>query len=284
MVEQPYFDVFLAHNSQDKPQVRAIKAQLRRRGLMSWIDEDQIRAGTPFQDEIQQAIPNVKSAAIFIGLKGLGQWQAEEVRALLEECKKADKPLIPVLLPEADEIPKDLRFLGQRNWVSFANGINDREALYRLECAIKKEKPTSPPNISGHFDVWLCYNEEDFLEVEQIGKKLKEASIQPWLDKWELRFEMWEPFLEKLIKQKRIKSVAVFIGSNGGPWQKNYMQLFLWALVKQDCPIIPVILKNSLQEPEDFPLYLERTGTVDFRQDNPDPMSQLIEGIPFVNT
>jgi hypothetical protein len=39
---QPQFDVFLAHNSQDKSLVRAIANELKRRGLNPWLDEEQI--------------------------------------------------------------------------------------------------------------------------------------------------------------------------------------------------------------------------------------------------
>jgi hypothetical protein len=42
-VEQ--FDVFLAHNSKDKPQVRAIAQELTRYNLKPWFDEEQIFPG-----------------------------------------------------------------------------------------------------------------------------------------------------------------------------------------------------------------------------------------------
>ena len=63
MTEQ-LFDVFLAHNSADKPFVREINTKLKQRGLKTWIDEEQIAPGRSFQQEIQQAIPRVKTAAI----------------------------------------------------------------------------------------------------------------------------------------------------------------------------------------------------------------------------
>lgn len=40
MSDQPQYDVFLAHNSQDKPQVRAVAKELRQCGLNPWLDED----------------------------------------------------------------------------------------------------------------------------------------------------------------------------------------------------------------------------------------------------
>lgn len=133
MVNQPEFDVFLAHNSQDKPLVRAIANKLKRRGIKVWIDEEQILPGRPFQDVIQQAIQNVKSAAIFIGSGGLGKWQVLEQRSLISRFVDADIPVIPVLLPGVDCIPEHLLFLKELNWVSFANGIDDVEALDKLE-------------------------------------------------------------------------------------------------------------------------------------------------------
>jgi histidyl-tRNA synthetase len=70
MNEQPKFDVFMAHNSKDKPQVLHIAEKLRQRGLKPWVDIEEIPPGESFQRAIQQAIPTVKSAAIFVGLEG----------------------------------------------------------------------------------------------------------------------------------------------------------------------------------------------------------------------
>ncbi|WP_292866699.1 hypothetical protein [Nostoc sp. LPT] len=56
--------------------------QLVRRGLKPWLDEEQIRPGYSFQDEIQQAIPVVKCAAIFIGSQGLGRLQSWELMSI----------------------------------------------------------------------------------------------------------------------------------------------------------------------------------------------------------
>jgi hypothetical protein len=133
MSHQAQFDVFLAHNSQDKPQVRIIANELKRCGLKPWLDEEQIPPGRPFQDYIQKAIQSVKSAAIFIGPTGLGKWQIMELRSLIGKLVEADIPVIPVLLPGVDGIPDDLDFLKQLNWVSFTNGIDDTQALENLK-------------------------------------------------------------------------------------------------------------------------------------------------------
>ncbi|MFB2771827.1 GUN4 domain-containing protein [Pelatocladus sp. BLCC-F211] len=143
MSNQPQFDVFLAHNSQDKPEVRVVAAALKWRGLEVWIDEEQIRPGQIFQVEIQKAIRNVKTAVIFIGKQGLGRWQTIELPTLYSQFVQAENvtTVIPALLPGVNEIPDDLLFLAQHHWVNFANGIDDVEVLYQLEWGITGRRP-----------------------------------------------------------------------------------------------------------------------------------------------
>ncbi|NJM73206.1 MAG: toll/interleukin-1 receptor domain-containing protein [Scytonema sp. RU_4_4] len=146
--ENQEFDVFLAHNSADKPEVRAIANQLKERGIKIWLDEEQIPPGRSFQDEIQKAIPLVKSAVIFIGLKGLGKWQTMEVRSLTTRCVEKDIPLIPVLLPGVTQLPEKLVFLKEYTWVEFSKNIDDIQALNNLVWGITasqsspQQKPT----------------------------------------------------------------------------------------------------------------------------------------------
>ena len=139
------FDVFLAHNSLDKREVQFIAALLRQRGLEPWIDDEQIPPGRPFQEEIQQAIPLVKSAAIFIGVRGLGRWQILELRSLINQCVKRNIPVIPVLLPGVEEFPEQLVFLEEYRWVSFSQTIDEEGALYLLEWGITQIKPKPQP-------------------------------------------------------------------------------------------------------------------------------------------
>jgi hypothetical protein len=143
MTEQ-LFDVFLAHNSVDKPQVRTIATKLREQGIKPWLDEEQIPPGMSFQDEIQKAIPLIKAAAIIIGTQGLGKWQIMELRSLITKFVDRKIPVIPVLLPGVDNIPGDLLFLQELNWVKFEQ-IDDSTAFYRLEWGITQVKPDLHP-------------------------------------------------------------------------------------------------------------------------------------------
>lgn len=135
------YDVFLAHNSADKPLVEAIAQDLKSRGLNPWIDKEQVPPGRWFQDVIQKAILEVKSAAIFFGTKGLGNWQAAEIRSFISQCVERDIPVIPVMLPGVEKIPKEFVILKEKELVNFKNEIDEVEALDKLQWGITGEHP-----------------------------------------------------------------------------------------------------------------------------------------------
>ena len=66
------FDVFLCHNSIDKPEIRKIAARLKRRGLRPWLDEEQLRPGTRWQRVLQDQISALRIRRLCRG--GTGYW------------------------------------------------------------------------------------------------------------------------------------------------------------------------------------------------------------------
>jgi hypothetical protein len=137
------FDVFLAHNSQDKPQVEYLANLLRARGIRPWLDKDQIAPGSWFQDAIQAVLPNVKSAAIIIGPGSLGRWQKLEIRTFVSQCVENSKPVIPVLLPGVKTLPDTLLFLKELQFVQFQRTIDESSALGNLIWGISGKRPSS---------------------------------------------------------------------------------------------------------------------------------------------
>lgn len=144
------FDVFLSHNSKDKPAVRQIADALRdARGLKVWLDEWELPPGVPWQDELETIIKTVRSAAVLVGKDGLGPWEMPEMRACLSEMVDRKLRVIPVLLPGTPSAPQLPLFLKQNKWVDLRGGITD-EGLDNLHWGItgkkpvRKEKLTSP--------------------------------------------------------------------------------------------------------------------------------------------
>ncbi|MEM9271773.1 MAG: SUMF1/EgtB/PvdO family nonheme iron enzyme [Cyanobacteria bacterium P01_F01_bin.143] len=132
--------------------------------------------------------------------------------------------------------------------------------------------------MSQEFDVFLCHNSQDKLEVLEIAQQLQKKGLKPWLDYWELQPGFpWQPELEKQIHN--IKSAAVFVGENGtGPWQKMEIDAYLRHFVNQGCAVIPVLLTNAPQKP-DLPIFLSGFTWVDFRNAKSNPMGRLMWGI-----
>jgi TIR domain-containing protein/CHASE2 domain-containing protein len=134
------FDVFLSHNSKDKPAVIELASALRDRQLRVWLDVWELVPGRPWQEAIEQVITTVRSGAVLVGKDGLGPWEEPEMRACLDECVRRRMPVIPVLLPGVPAQPKLPLFLRGLTWVDLRGGFDPR-ALDRLEWGITGIKP-----------------------------------------------------------------------------------------------------------------------------------------------
>ena len=133
------FDVFLSHNSKDKPAVVELAEAMKDRGLRPWLDQWELVPGRPWQEALEAVIETVPSAAILVGRDGLGPWEEVEMRACLAEFVKRDLPVIPVLLPDAPEAPKLPMFLRGFTWVDLRG--DPCPGLDRLMWGITGEKP-----------------------------------------------------------------------------------------------------------------------------------------------
>ena len=131
---------------------------------------------------------------------------------------------------------------------------------------------------SAEFDVFLCHNWADKASVRRIADRLEQHGILPWLDERELPpGQPWQQLLEKQIA--RIRSAAVFVGAAGvGPWQEQELYGFLREFVSRRSPVIPVLLPDAPDKPE-LPIFLKAMTWVDFRLQDPEPLSRLIWGI-----
>jgi hypothetical protein len=140
------FDVFLSHNSADKPSVESIAQQLLAAGIRPWLDSWNLVPGDPWQEGLEEALDTCATCAVFLGPSGIGPWHNEEMRVALDR-RARDRSrsfrVIPVLLPGAD--PADLatlpRFLGRMTWVDFRGGLDDAEAYRGLLAGIRGVAP-----------------------------------------------------------------------------------------------------------------------------------------------
>lgn len=133
------FDVFLCHNSGDKPAVKRIGQQLKESGLLPWLDVWELPPGQPWQWLLEQQIGNIRAAAVFVGAAGLGPWQEQELYGFLREFVERKVPVIPVLLPDAPAKPELPIFLRAMTWVDFR--ADDPDPFAQLLWGITGERP-----------------------------------------------------------------------------------------------------------------------------------------------
>lgn len=141
------FDVFLSHNSKDKPEVEQLARMLEKTyAIKCWLDKWNLIPGEPWQEDLEKALDDSQTVAIFVGPNSISPWANEEMRSALE-TRVHDKArrVIPVLLPGAPD-NRDLalpRFLTRLTWVDFRSGLENKDTLNRLYCGIKGIHPAS---------------------------------------------------------------------------------------------------------------------------------------------
>ena len=140
----PQCDVFLSYNSADKPAVEQLARRLVKAGIQLWLDTWNLVPGEPWQEAIEEALDACQTVAVFLGPKGIGPWENEEMRSALEErVRDKSRRVIPVLLPGAPD-PRERplpRFLARLTWVDFGGGLDDDEVFHRLISGIRGQSP-----------------------------------------------------------------------------------------------------------------------------------------------
>lgn len=113
------FDAFICYNSQDKTRITKLKNRLKKAGIKTWFDEDQLPPGRTWQNILEEQISSIRTAVVFVGQNGIGPWQRLEVKAFLQEFVGRGCPVIPVILPNCKQVPELPIFLRQMTWVDF---------------------------------------------------------------------------------------------------------------------------------------------------------------------
>jgi WD40 repeat protein/energy-coupling factor transporter ATP-binding protein EcfA2 len=139
------YDVFLSHNIKDKFIVAQIGRLLQEKeGLRPFLDKWHLVPGKPWQEEIEEALQESKTVAVFVGPHEIGTWHNEEMRVALNlRTQDPDFSVIPVLLPGANmpERGKMPPFLSRLTWVDLRGGIEDEDAFARLVSGIRGVAP-----------------------------------------------------------------------------------------------------------------------------------------------
>jgi hypothetical protein len=188
MAEEARYDVFLSHNSTDKPAVEALARRLVQAGVQPWLDTWNLIPGEPFQEAIEEALDRCATCTIFVGPSGTGPWQNEEMRAAIqrrvEERRAGERPfrVIPVLLPGAErgERSRLPSFLVATTWVEFRRTLDDEEPFHRLVCGIRGLAPGPAPGEAA-YEGECPYRGLRFFDMQHAPFFFGREALTEWL-------------------------------------------------------------------------------------------------------
>ncbi len=170
-MESAQYDVFLAHNSIDKPAVESLARVLREQyKLEVWFDAWRLRPGLSWQKEMEEGIRGSKAGAVLVGKDGIGPWENEEMEALLQLALRQGLPVIPVLLPGVTAEPELPVFLANRHFVDLRSGRH-KEAVAQLVWGITGVNPHDRP------DSITTDNSQPRIDISHIIKYAPERLI-----------------------------------------------------------------------------------------------------------
>jgi len=143
------YDVFLSYHRADEAAVRQVAGYLATNvGLEVFFDQWNLIPGEPWQEAIEEALAEAASCAVFIGTRGIGPWEHEEMRVAIDRrVGDRDFRVIPVLLPGArrgdrGRLPS---FLTRATWVEFRQELEEQRVLTRLVAGIRGRSPGPDP-------------------------------------------------------------------------------------------------------------------------------------------
>lgn len=166
-MKPPLYDVFLCHNTEDKPAVSDIEERLRARGIRCWLDRHELRPGVRWKEFVETEWPRIGSMAVFLGPHGISEGQRHELENLVPAATPMQH-IVPVLLAtlpsSADPktvVPDDLK---KHVWIDCRD--TRRDPIDALAWGIGGENPDVRLSL-GNF-----YRGTDGLEDEALLEHL----------------------------------------------------------------------------------------------------------------
>src|SRR3954471_9988008 len=134
------YDVFLSHNSKDKPRVRKLAEDLRDAGLRVWFDEWVLKPGDDIYLAIERGLEAARAQVLCLSPAALGSdWVAlERSTVLFRDPTNAGRRFIPLLLANCD-LPDALR---RYKYVDYRRDA--RAAFDELVAACRFETESAP--------------------------------------------------------------------------------------------------------------------------------------------
>lgn len=270
------YDVFFCYSNNDKNQVKKIRKELMKNGILPWLDDFDPHVGKDSENERKKMLKKVKTAIIFLGSSSLDSWLSDSQETAVNEIiNNKDSKAIPVFLPGKKYEPKLPNYLSSVREVDFR--VEDMNSnIYKLIWGITGEIRNENCN------VFLSYDKKDVEQVTDIYSWLKEHGINPWFDPVCRRpGTTWQQSLNE--QEKNFITCIIFHGKKGvTPWQSDKIKVYLNKLAKktENDSLLPVGLEGVVGEAK-IPPFLKKMKLLYLRKSDPDSFRELIAAITY---
>ena len=207
MASQKRYDIFLSHNSKDKPSVEILAEQLREATFDIWFDQDCLSAGDALPKEIEKAIEYSKVALFCVGEYGLGKWQDLEMNVCRSLSVNERIRIIVVLLQPLEILPDEYLLSQHQLYVKWK--ISDPNTTHQLIKSVSTWLPIWGEKELARLTVQKNEAEKKLREIEEnIQQVEKELGIE--IDPLRRKASDWLTAVRNQVEQYARKALQKF--------------------------------------------------------------------------
>ena len=112
-----FASAFLSHQSKDKPLVEVVARELGRRGVVSWLDRNDLEPGLSLHEALKSAISRQVVLIVFLSANSISSpWVEDKLSIAFDEYEAKGKTdsIIPVFVGDANELVSSCDYLRSR--------------------------------------------------------------------------------------------------------------------------------------------------------------------------
>lgn len=175
-------DIFISYAREDKNFAHKLYHDLRKNGVIPWLDSEDLLAGSNWKREISQAIRKSKYTLILLSAKsvskrGYVQKEIKEALGILDEIPESEIFIVPARIEECEPLYGPLKDL---NWVdlfpSYEEGFNKIVQTLRKNDEIGERIEAASQN-RERAEVIPGLTREDTLVLQMACQYLQETEV-----------------------------------------------------------------------------------------------------------
>lgn len=171
------YDVFISHASEDKNDfARPLSAELKRRGLVVWFDEDSLEVGDSLREKIDDGLAKSRYGVVVLSHAFFRKsWPQAELDALVTRQMKGRKVILPVYHEiDHEDVERYSQLLAARLGTHTNKGV---DAVADEIMAVVRPAKTKAPSSSAKREVALSAGEHIRLVVQRFVQVFNEHGV-----------------------------------------------------------------------------------------------------------